>query len=131
MVYASSVNTLGLKQVAGPKGGAPFGNQHAAKGAQWRNAINRALAKRSAVARTDALTEIADRLLGAAMMGDVSALRELGDRMDGKSAQQVMITGADGGPVVSRIERVIVDAGTAQSIPVAAAIGVANDDASD
>ena len=41
--------------------------------------------------------------------GDVAALREVGDRLDGKPAQQVQIQGDADQPLVARIEQVIVD----------------------
>ncbi len=64
-------------------GGQP-GNNNAGKNKPWQAAINRALAKRSLVAQRDALDEIADKLLAAAETGEIAALKELGDRLDGR-----------------------------------------------
>jgi hypothetical protein len=40
-----------------------------------------------------ALRAVAQALLGKAMMGDVQAIKELGDRLDGKPAQAVEMSG--------------------------------------
>lgn len=74
----------------GVKGGQP-GNTNAQKGSAWRNAINRALEHRSRAKRVEALDELAEKLLEQCERGDISALRELGDRLDGKP--QLPITG--------------------------------------
>ena len=68
--------------------GAPLGNQNAAKAKVWRAAIERALEKRGKT-RAEALTDLAGRLLDKADEGDIAALRELADRMDGKAVQQI------------------------------------------
>ncbi len=83
---------------------APFGNQNAAKAKVWSAAINRALDKRSRgkKPRIEALDELAEKLLALAESGDLGALRELGDRLEGKPA--ATIQGPDGesvfGPMV-------------------------------
>lgn len=77
--------------------GAPIGNTNHTDGRVWRTAIRRALEKKSLADKRDALESIADALLAKALDGDVSALRELGDRLDGKANQP--ITNAEGGPV--------------------------------
>lgn len=72
--------------------GAPTGNQNAARGKVWRAAIDRALERRSA-SRADGIKEIdalADKLLELVATGDLPALREFGDRMDGKPAQAIV-----------------------------------------
>lgn len=81
--------------------GAPVGNQNAAKAKVWHAAICRALERRTA-SRADGLKEIdalAEKLLDAVASGDLAALKEFGDRMDGKPAQAVAMTGGDGGPI--------------------------------
>lgn len=87
---------------------APAGNQNAAKAKVWHAAVLRALRKRSKSDQLEALDDIAEELIKLCASGDLPALRELGDRLDGKPAQA--ITGADGGPLqIEKIERVIVD----------------------
>jgi hypothetical protein len=87
-------------------GGQP-GNQNAARGRVWRDAINRALAKRSGVDRIAAIDALAEKLLANCDAGDMQALKELGDRLEGKAIQQTEVSGPEGGPVdVRRIELV-------------------------
>jgi hypothetical protein len=86
------------------------GNQYAAKARKWTQAIERALEKRSLAEQRDALDDLALVLLEQALKGEQWALKELGDRLEGKPAQSVALTGEDGGPIkVQKIERVIVD----------------------
>lgn len=80
-------------------GGAPEGNQNAAKGKRWSQAIDRALSKRSPSDRTKALDELAEKLLKAADAGESWALKELGDRIEGKPAQSHIIGGDEENPV--------------------------------
>jgi len=88
--------------------GAPIGNQNAAKAKQWRAAIERALDARGAGDRLAALETLAEKLLISCESGDLGALKELGDRIDGKPAQ--VILGDEENPIhlISRIERAIV-----------------------
>lgn len=81
--------------------GAPVGNQNAAKAKVWSAAIHRALERRKpADERLRAIDELADRLLDKCAAGDLSALMEFGNRMDGKPAQAVTVAGdEDGGPI--------------------------------
>ena len=52
----------------------------------------------------------ADKLREMALSGDMGAMREMFDRLDGKPAQQVQLSGdADGVPIRHRVEQVIVD----------------------
>lgn len=90
--------------------GAPLGNHNAAKGKIWHAAIMRALKKRSKTDQIEALDGIAEKLLDACSSGDLSALKELGDRLDGKPHQSADISNPDGTPLFSEICRVIVDA---------------------
>jgi hypothetical protein len=86
--------------------GAPIGNKNAAKAKVWHGAIMRALERRSS-SRIDGKLEIdalAEKLLDAVSTGDLAALKEFGDRMDGKPAQALIHTGdEDGGPIQGRI----------------------------
>lgn len=82
------------------EGGQP-GNDNAARGKEFRAAIQRALAKRSGGAGWRvALDKIADKLLDHAEAGEQWAVQEVGNRLDGKPAQQVVLNGdEEGGPV--------------------------------
>ncbi len=82
---------------------APIGNQYARKAKIWTAAIERALAKRSRAAQIDALDELAEKLLSLCDQGDLAALQELGNRLEGKPAQSVSLTGDGGGPMVHEV----------------------------
>jgi hypothetical protein len=77
--------------------GAPIGNQNAAKAKIWHAAIMRALERRKpANERIQAIDELADKLLDLVATGDLAALKEFGDRMDGKPAQALEHSGPGG-----------------------------------
>lgn len=70
--------------------GAPIGNQNAAKAKVWHAAIMRALERRKpADERIKAIDELADKLIDLVAAGDLPALKEFGDRLDGKPAQTI------------------------------------------
>lgn len=68
-----------------PDAGAPKGNNNYSKRKPWREAIDRAIAQSDGAT----LRALADRLIQKALEGDVAALKEVGDRLDGRSVQQV------------------------------------------
>lgn len=72
--------------------------------AMLRIAINEA----SAVEGKPKLRQIAEKLVDKAIEGDLQAIKEIADRLDGKPAQAIV--GDDESPLrlVTRIERVIV-----------------------
>jgi hypothetical protein len=85
-------------------GGQP-GNQNAAKNKAWRSALDRAIAQDDG----KRLRAAAEKLLDLAEAGEAWAVKELGDRLDGKAAQAII--NADGENFrVEQIQRVIVDA---------------------
>lgn len=71
--------------------GAPKGNQNAAKTKVWSEAIRKAI-----VQDRTALDRLAKSLIAAAEQGDMAAIKEIGDRLDGKSVQATEISGAGG-----------------------------------
>lgn len=72
----------------------------------WIAALNRSIAQDDG----KRLREAAEKLLDLAVSGDVAALKELGDRLDGKPAQTIQGPGDDGAhKVITQIEQVIVD----------------------
>jgi hypothetical protein len=80
---------------------APIGNQNAAKAKVWAAAIQRALERRQpADKRIKAIDELADKLLDSCAEGELAALKELGDRLDGKAAQAVTLAGDEAGAPV-------------------------------
>lgn len=55
----------------------------------WRDAIHRAVKRVEKGDKDKRLEKLADKLVAVALEGDVSALKEIGDRLDGKPTQQV------------------------------------------
>lgn len=91
-------------------GGQP-GNQNARKGRIWQEAIKRAVARKFGGDLNHGLDQLAEKLVDAVGKGDLMALKEFGDRMDGKPAQAIV--GDDEKPpvqVTGRIELVPLDA---------------------
>ncbi len=70
----------------------------------WSDAVRRAVKRVQAGTKTKRLEKLADKLVDEGIAGNVAALKEIGDRLDGKSVQAVV--GEDGGPV-----RIIVSTG--------------------
>ena len=87
---------------------APLGNSNAVKAnREWANAIRRAVARREKDGKPGSLNDLADVLIDKALEGDSSAIKEFGDRHDGKPAQTII--GDDENPLsVQLIERIIV-----------------------
>ena len=95
----------------------------------WRNAVH--LAVKRLVDGTDvkALTRLAETLVSKGLGGDIAALKEIGDRLDGKPQQSVDI----GAPelfsgIVRRIVEPVVDK-VAPSPPAANGAGEAEETA--
>lgn len=67
--------------------GAPYGNKNAAKkNKRWRDAVERYAAQ-----NPEKLAKIAEKVFAMALDGDMMAVKEIGDRLDGKPVQQVDI----------------------------------------
>ena len=66
------------------KSGAPIGNNNAAKGKLWSDAIRMELAQDK-----QRIRKLVRALLDKAESGDVSAIKELGDRLEGKPHQTI------------------------------------------
>jgi hypothetical protein len=85
---------------------APKGNNNAAKGNQWRTAVEYALDnyQTSEIKKGLALRAIAKTMVEQAIAGDKDARKEIAERLDGKAVQP--IAGADGkGPLTIEILR--------------------------
>ena len=80
------------------RGGQP-GNQNARRGRIWRDAIERALANRAKEDPRRAIDALAETLLRKCDEGDIAALKELGDRIEGKCVQPIAGEN-DGAPIV-------------------------------
>jgi len=77
--------------MADGKAGAPKGNNNASKGKSWAEAIRRAVLKRDAEGKRK-LYKLAEKLVEEGLDGDLIAIKEIGDRLDGKPAQVVQRT---------------------------------------
>ena len=87
--------------------GAPEGNQNAKKGKDWTQAIRKALAHYSGEGATKGMEQLAQKLVQAASNGDAWALKEIGDRLEGKPAQT--LAGDPDNPItIAEVRRTIV-----------------------
>lgn len=82
--------------------GAPKGNNNAGKNKPWSDALRKALLQSDG----KRLRKIAEALLTRAEEGDVAALKELGDRVEGRVLQQIEQSIDQRTEVVGRIELV-------------------------
>lgn len=71
---------------------APKGNKYAAKAKEWTDAIRRAIRQEYGVEWQEALREAATPLVKAARNGDLAALKEIGDRLEGRAHQTSEVT---------------------------------------
>ena len=78
--------------------GAPFGNTNAIKNKLWSDTLRRAIAQD----RGDRVRQAAERLLDEAAKGEPWAIKELADRLDGKSVQSNTLE-SNGGNQVTEI----------------------------
>lgn len=92
--------------MAGSKGGAPLGNKNAANAKIWTQAIKRALARRGGNIE-GGLNDIADQFIEAVAQGDAWAIKELGDRLEGKPAQTQILEGGQEPIVVEKRARFV------------------------
>lgn len=74
-------------------GGAPEGNNNAGKAKLWSFAITKALEKKTKKEGVEALQVLAEKLIEACEKGDLPALKEFGDRIEGKPAQSLSVDG--------------------------------------
>jgi hypothetical protein len=84
--------------------GAPVGNKNATKNRLWAETLNRALLAEDG----KKLRELADKLINRALEGDVTALKEIGDRVDGRPMQAHELSGPDGGEIPHKVEVILV-----------------------
>jgi len=70
-----------------------IGNQNARRAKELRDALNYALNnfENSAIKKGQALREIGRKLVEMALDGNLAAIKEIGDRIDGKPAQTTIL----------------------------------------
>ncbi len=93
--------------------GAPAGNTNATKNKPYADALKRVLAQlevkdengRVIVPAGEALRAIVEAQVTAALKGDSMAQKEVADRLDGKSAQQIQLQGDADHPLTVEIVR--------------------------
>lgn len=94
--------------------GAQPGNQNAAKGKEFRQALKRVLARRYETV-SKGLEKVAELLLDAAENKEAWAAKEIADRFDGKPAQAI-IGGEEDDPAIKTVSRIeLVSLGSADS----------------
>lgn len=75
---------------------APIGNKNAVKENRlWSNALKRAVTQ----SNSERLMRIAEVMLMKAEDGDMTAIKELGDRLDGKAVSTTELSGPNGGDI--------------------------------
>jgi len=80
--------------------GAPKGNTNSSKNNRlWAETIRRAVVQ----ADPDRLRRIAEKLLDKAEEGEIAAIKEIGDRLDGKPTQVIAGPGEDGEHVIRNV----------------------------
>lgn len=84
--------------------GAPVGNDNAKKNKIWSEALRKYITQ-----NPKALAAAAQALITKAQDGDISAIKELGDRLEGKAVQQVVNSGDEENPIMHQINFNIVD----------------------
>ena len=82
--------------------GAPVGNQNAKRAKRYQKAIERALANACGGNVDDGLDKAAAMLVTACFAGEQWALKELGDRIDGKPPQAIIGGDGDDPPLTVR-----------------------------
>jgi len=96
--------------------GAPKGNNNAGIGREARHALELALEHwgmenpPEVIGRIKTLIMMWKPIIEKAMVeGDLAAMKEINDRLDGRPHQSVMLTGDEDSPIsIRRVERVIV-----------------------
>ena len=95
---------------------APKGNTNSATGKEGRRALEFALENwendnpKELIGRMATLAKMWEPIIRNAMLeGDLAAMKEINDRLDGRAAQSLTLSGDEDNPVaITQVERVIV-----------------------
>jgi len=104
-----------------------IGNPEGRNAKPWKAAILRALARAEADGRDQSLNMLAERLLQVAMGGDMVALKELGDRVDGKVTTVIEST-VRTGPLLSLEQAAEMAEAVIEESRIRAAVGASQPD---
>jgi hypothetical protein len=74
--------------------GAPIGNTNNIKNKVWSDVL-----RKHSTQNPQELIEVAKALFAKAKEGDVAAAKEIGDRIEGKVAQQTILAGDEDNPI--------------------------------
>ena len=90
--------------------GGQIGNNNGGKNKDWQQALRKTLIQYAddRVQAGQALAVIAQGVVQRALEGDMACIQEIGNRMDGKPAQSLSISGEDDKPLITMIKMVIV-----------------------
>ena len=78
----------------------------------WADAVRRAVMRRleDEEGKPQKIERLADKLVDQGLAGDVTAIKEIGDRLDGKARQMIEGPGEDGELTMRlTVERTIID----------------------
>jgi len=76
---------------------AQIGNQNAAKGKRFASVLEKRIEE------LRAMDGIVDALITKALEGEMPAIKEIADRLDGKPKQQLDVGGQEGNPLLTAI----------------------------
>jgi len=99
-----------------------IGNQNARRAKELRDALNYALNnfENSAVKKGQALREIGRKLVEMGLAGNLAAIKEIGDRIDGKPAQTTIISEDDNRDIedfsIDELKQILTDLRSADAI---------------
>lgn len=87
--------------MANGKAGPPLGSANASKtNRAWSEAIRMAVARKEKENKPGALRDLADSLIDKVLAGDMTAVKEFGDRYEGKVPNVIEGTGPGGAIIV-------------------------------
>ena len=100
----------------------PLGSK--TKDKPWRDALDKAVKEREGKGKPHQLERIANACVKQALKGDLAAIKEIGDRLDGRAVQGVTVAAE---VRVSAIETTIIDPAVDVAIEAADEPGLAHD----
>ena len=87
--------------MANGKPGAPKGSKNHTKTTRaWSDAVRMAVARREKLNQPGTLRDLADAFIDKVLEGDMTAIREFGDRYEGKVPQAIEGPGEDGSFII-------------------------------